>query len=213
MVPILDVGCGIGGSAISLNRSFGARVTEITISANQVAIGNDLAKACNSDVVLLQMDAETFEIEEPADVAWSVEAISHMSNKTGCFRSIAKNLRRGGTLIVADWFAASNISPDQEHDFLEPIERAMLVPKLETQDLYAEQIREAGLQVRLISDLSSQVAKTWDLAIELIGNPTLWRFAAERSKDFIAFLEGFRAMRAGYKSGALVYGFLVADKA
>jgi cyclopropane fatty-acyl-phospholipid synthase-like methyltransferase len=37
---ILDVGCGFGGSAISLNKSLGAHVTGITISANQVAIGN-----------------------------------------------------------------------------------------------------------------------------------------------------------------------------
>jgi tocopherol O-methyltransferase len=210
---ILDVGCGMGGSAISLSKSLGAHVTGITLSPTQVAIGNDLAKTCGADVVLLQADAETFEMEEPADVAWSIEAISHMSEKTRCFGSIAKNLKHGGTLVVADWFAAPDATADHEREFLEPIERTMLVPKLEKQAFYAERMREAGLEVRLIEDVSTHVSKTWDLAIELIGNPALWKFAAERGKDFVAFLEGFRAMRAGYRSGTLIYGVLVAHKA
>ena len=209
---ILDVGCGIGGSAISLNKTLGAQVTGITISSNQVAIGNDLAKACGADVLLLQTDAETFEIHEPFDAVWSIEAISHMSNKARCFCSIANNLRHGGTLVVADWFASSSTTPDQEQKFLAPIERAMLVPKLKSQTFYAECIREAGLQVSLVDDLSTHVSKTWDLAIELIADPNLWRFAAERGKDFLAFLEGFKAMRAGYRSGTLIYGLLVAHK-
>jgi tocopherol O-methyltransferase len=209
---ILDVGCGMGGSAISLSKMLGAHVTGITISPTQVAIGNDLAKACGADVVLLQADAETFEMEEPADVAWSIEAISHMSEKTRCFSSIGRNLRHGGTLVVADWFAAPQATADQEREFLEPIERSMLVPKLERQAFYAERMREAGLEVRLIEDVSAHVSKTWDLAIGLIGSPALWKFAAERGKDFLAFLEGFKAMRAGYRSRTLVYGLLVAHK-
>jgi hypothetical protein len=51
-----------------------------------------------------------------------------------------------------------------------------------------------------------------DLAIDLIKKPVLWKLAAALGKDFWAFLEGFIAMKAGYKAKALVYGVLIAQK-
>jgi tocopherol O-methyltransferase len=41
---ILDVGCGLAGTAIYLNKELDAHVCGITISPTQVKIGNDLAK-------------------------------------------------------------------------------------------------------------------------------------------------------------------------
>jgi cyclopropane fatty-acyl-phospholipid synthase-like methyltransferase len=52
---ILDVGCGLGGSAIFLSKILGARMTGITISPVQVAIGNALAREHGVDVQLLEM--------------------------------------------------------------------------------------------------------------------------------------------------------------
>jgi hypothetical protein len=50
----------------------------------------------------------------------------------------------------------------------------------------------------------------------LIGLPiavwALWKFAATRGEEFSAFLRGFRAMKAGYKSKALAYGVLIGQK-
>jgi tocopherol O-methyltransferase len=209
---ILDVGCGLGGTAVYLSKTLGANVTGITISPTQVEIGNNLAKHCGSDVRLLLMDAEALEMEERFDVVWSVEAISHLSDKPACFRSIAQVLASGGTLVIADWFRSSTATPAQDREFLEPIERAMLVPKLEVPKVYSDYITQAGLDVTCFEDLSANVFKTWDLAIDLIGKPALWKFAAARGKDFVSFLEGFVAMRAGYKSKSLVYGTLIAHK-
>src|SRR5215475_130239 len=81
---ILDVGCGLGGSAIFLSEILGARVTGITISPVQVEIGNALARHRGANVRLMRMDGETLEMEERFDVVWSVEAISHMSSRRDC---------------------------------------------------------------------------------------------------------------------------------
>ena len=209
---VLDVGCGMGGSAIFLSKILGAGVTGITISPTQVEIGNDLARDCGADVQLMLMDAEKLELDGRFDLVWSVEALSHLGNKTDCFRSIARLLDRGGKLVIADWFKSAAATPAQEREFLEPIERAMLVPKLETPAAYRHYIGEAGLNVTLFEDMSAHVSKTWDLAIELVRKPALWKLAAARGKDFMAFLAGFAAMRAGYRSRTLVYGALVAHK-
>jgi tocopherol O-methyltransferase len=209
---ILDVGCGMGGSAIFLSKTLGAHVTGITISPVQVEIGNALAREHGADVHLMQMDAEALDMEDRFDVVWSVEAISHLSNRGDSFRSIARLLEQGGQLVIADWFKSPTATAAQEREILEPIERAMLVPKLDPLDAYADYISQAGLTVTLSEDLSAHVSKTWDLAIELIRDPALWKFAEERGQDFVAFLEGFAAMRAGYGSKAFLYGALVGHK-
>jgi tocopherol O-methyltransferase len=209
---ILDVGCGLGGSAIFLSKCLGARVTGITISPIQVKIGNDLATQSDADVHLILMDAEALQMGDRFDVIWSVEALSHLSDKASCFRSIAQLLDRGGKLVIADWFKSDTATRSQERKFLEPIERAMLVPKLEVPSAYMNYIGQVGFKVVLFEDLSANVSKTWDLAIDLIGKPGLWKFAATRGKDFIAFLQAFAVMKAGYESKALLYGALIAEK-
>jgi tocopherol O-methyltransferase len=208
---ILDVGCGLGGSAIFLSKTLGASVMGITLSPIQVTIGNDLARACGADVRLVQMDAEQMTMEDRFDVAWSVEAISHMNNKSACFRAIARLLDRGGTFVIADWFKSATATAAEEREFLEPIERSMLVPKLQTQCAYVEQLSRAGLRMTACEDFSAKVVKTWELAGELIRKRALWKFAATRGTDFVAFLNGFAAMRAGYKSKALIYGAVIAQ--
>lgn len=209
---ILDVGCGLAGTAIYLSQALDAHVTAITISPIQIEIGSDLVRRCGADVRLLLMDAEDIAIEDRFDLAWSVEAISHLAAKRACFASIARLLTDGGTLVIADWFKSDTATAAEAAEFLQPIEKAMLVPKLETASTYEQYIREAGLTVTSFDDLSSRVARTWDLAAGLVKNPALWRFAATRGTDFLAFLQGIAAMRAGYKSGALVYGMILAQK-
>lgn len=88
----------------------------------------------------------------------------------------------------------------------------MLLPRLEEPAAYIAYIQEVGLTVTFFEDFSAHVLRTWDLALELIRNPALWKFAATRGRDFVAFLEGFAAMRAGYESKALLYGVLIAQK-
>ena len=125
---------------------------------------------------------------------------------------MARLLKTGGKLIIADWFRSHTASLKQEREFLNPIERAMLVPKLELPSVYMKYVTGTGLNAIEFEDLSTKVQKTWDLVIDLIKKPALWKLAAARSQDFSALLDGFRAMRAGYKSKALVYGVLTGQK-
>jgi hypothetical protein len=69
-----------------------------------------------------------------------------------------------------------------------------------------------GLQVIRREVLNQQVAKTWDICLEITRKKALWKLAAENGAEFVEFLRAFRAMRAGYASGNFVYGLLVAQK-
>ena len=91
-VRVLDVGCGIGGTAIYLHKALGAKVTGITISPNQIEIGNKLARRKNAKIKLMLIDADRFNLDNnfdrEFDIIWSVEAISHFHKKASFFSFI-----------------------------------------------------------------------------------------------------------------------------
>jgi MPBQ/MSBQ methyltransferase len=100
---ILDVGCGIGGSARILAKYYGFNVTGITISPEQVKRARELTPPgvnCNFQV----MDALDLKFEDGTfDGVWSVEAGAHMNDKTKFADELLRTLRPGGHLALADW--------------------------------------------------------------------------------------------------------------
>ena len=100
---ILDVGCGIGGSARILAKYYGFHVTGITISPAQVKRAIELTPDgmnCTfhvMDALDLKFDDGTF------DGIWSVEAGAHMNDKSKFANEMLRTLRPGGYLALADW--------------------------------------------------------------------------------------------------------------
>jgi 2-polyprenyl-3-methyl-5-hydroxy-6-metoxy-1,4-benzoquinol methylase len=70
----------------------------------------------------MQMDAQALDMQDRFDVVWSVEAISHLSNRRDCIRSMARVFEHGGQLVIADKSPTATAAPERQ--FLEPIERA-----------------------------------------------------------------------------------------
>lgn len=106
---VLDAGCGVGGSAIFLARTYGCRVTGLTESADQARIA--LANARRSGVDHLVtftvgdfhatgFDADSF------SVVWALESMSHSNRKRDLLAELYRILRPGGRLIGADYFSA-----------------------------------------------------------------------------------------------------------
>lgn len=100
---VLDVGCGIGGSARILARDYGLDVLGISISPAQIERARQLTAtgpSCRFQV----MDALALELPERSfDAVWSVEASPHMPDKQRYADELLRVLRPGGRLAVADW--------------------------------------------------------------------------------------------------------------
>jgi len=100
---VLDVGCGIGGSARILARDYGFEVLGISISPGQIARAQALTPSglnCRFAV----MDALALELANGSfDAVWSVEAGPHMPDKQRYADELLRVLRPGGLLAVADW--------------------------------------------------------------------------------------------------------------
>src|SRR5260370_4966165 len=102
---VLDVGCGVGGPMRSIARFSGATVTGITISPDQVAIGNKLnrrdglARQCTcleGDFMTMQLPDASF------DAAYTIEALCHATDRAVVFSEIHRVLRPAGLLVGVD---------------------------------------------------------------------------------------------------------------
>lgn len=109
---VLDVGCGIGGSARILARDYGFEVLGISISPAQVARARELTPADLPNCRFAVMDALALELPDGGpeggpdtgfDAVWSVEAGPHMPDKQRYADEMLRVLKPGGALAVADW--------------------------------------------------------------------------------------------------------------
>lgn len=208
---ILDVGCGFGASSIYLAKHYKAEATGITISPVQVEMANKAAAAAGVNASFLFMDAEAMSFQEPFDVVWSVESITHYQDIPRFFASAAKLLKPGGTLAITDWFKRRDLTPRECKKFLSSIEQGMLV-RLHTMEDYEGYIAASGLEVKHSEVLNKNCAKTWDFCLDIIKDKALWGFAAQNGAEVIRFLRAFKDMRVGFASGNFIYGLLVAKK-
>ena len=208
---ILDVGCGFGGSSIYLAKKYDAQATGITISQVQVEMANRAAAQAGVNAKFLLMDAEAMTFEGAFDVLWSVESITHYHDIPKFFLAAAKLLRPGGTLAITDWFRKEGLTPRECKKYLSAIEDGMMV-ELQTMEKYKSYMAAGGLEVVRSEMLNKHCAKTWDFCLDIIKDKTLWALAMQNGADFVRFLRAFKNMRAGYASGNLIYGMMVARK-
>ena len=100
---VLDVGCGIGGSARILSNDYGFDVVGISISkeqikrANELTINNDFCRFEVMNALDLKFSKGSF------DGVWSVEAGAHINDKQKFADEMLRVLRPGGVLAIADW--------------------------------------------------------------------------------------------------------------
>jgi len=100
---VLDVGCGIGGSARILSNDYGFDVVGISISQEQIKRANELTSN-NSFCRFEVMNALDLKFPKGSfDGVWSVEAGPHIFDKQQFADEMLRVLRPGGVLAIADW--------------------------------------------------------------------------------------------------------------
>ena len=102
---LLDVGCGLGGSAIFWAQEFGARVTAITIAPSHVELVAGFARLAGveSRVTPLLCDASMVPGEGCFDAAIAIES-SSLFPRRPWFRCLARLLRPAGRVFISDCF-------------------------------------------------------------------------------------------------------------
>jgi len=103
---ILDIGCGLGGPAFEMARSYGAKVVGIDLEAQ-------LIERANSDAARAKLDEQcSFHHVKPGalafddgsfDIVVSSGAITQTQDKSAIFAEISRVLRPGGWFSCYEW--------------------------------------------------------------------------------------------------------------
>ncbi|KAK3705670.1 hypothetical protein QZH41_009511 [Actinostola sp. cb2023] len=103
---VLDVGCGIGGSAFYMYKNFDVEVLAVDLSTNMIRIGQKRAEEehCTDKVKFGIVDITTAEYEPSSfDVIYSRDTILHIEDKATLFANFLKWLKPGGQLLISDY--------------------------------------------------------------------------------------------------------------
>lgn len=103
---VLDLGCGVGGTATWLAQTLGIRVTGITLSSEQVGLARlrtlQLGLADSVDFVL--GDFSALPPLPPVQAACAIESFVHAADPVEFFSMSARQIVPGGRLIICDDF-------------------------------------------------------------------------------------------------------------
>ncbi len=109
---VLDVGCGLGGSARYLADRFGCSVTGVDVTEQYLEAARQLTELTGladritytqASAVQLPFDEETF------DIVWTEHAQMNIADKERLYSEIARVLKPGGSLLFHDIFAGAGV--------------------------------------------------------------------------------------------------------
>ena len=116
---VLDVGCGLGGSAIHMAKLYGASVTGMDLSKNMIAIAKGYAAEAaveinfeSADIMTQDYPAESF------DVIFSRDAMMHFDNLPLLFTKFYRWLKPGGKLLISTYNAGKGAQTQAYKDYL-----------------------------------------------------------------------------------------------
>lgn len=205
---ILDIGCGIGGPAFEMARTFDAEVVGIDLEAplieraTSAATNKGLADRCFFEAV--DVGPLTFP-DQSFDIVVTSGAITQTEDKAEIFRECFRVLRPGGHLSCYDWMKSDIPYSD---DMLYWFKMEGLTYALETLDDCRSRFEDCGFVGVEVEDASSwyrsQVNREYDLMkgdlyprmVELLGK-----------EDANYFVENWRAMVVVCNQGEMRQGY------
>jgi len=210
---VLDIGCGIGGSALWLADQYECRVTGLTISPVQARMATKKAKSKGlaNRVKFLVTDANTWQPQpESVDVVWIMESSEHFENKKNFFARCACALKPDGVLAVCAWLRGEQ--SEREQQLVAAIAEAMFSASLDTLGQYAAWMREANLEVETALDITQNVAPTWGHCFRMARRLKLHWLVHLADAPTRRFIQSFPLMSRAYANGAMAFGLFVARK-
>jgi tocopherol O-methyltransferase len=210
-----DIGCGMGGSSQWLAKELGCSITGVTLSpvqhwwASQSAFWSGVKPRPRFRCA----DAEQIEFDEgSADFVWSIECTEHLFEKPRFFQRAAGWLKPGGKFALCAWLAGHEPLSLEQANLAQRVCEGMFCPSLGTLDDYIQWFREAGMKVTHSEIWTRQVEQTWEICQQRVEKSGMRWLARLLGPNHVLFLDRFEAILKAYRTGAMEYGALVAEK-
>ncbi len=156
---VLDAGCGIGGSTLWLAKNIGCNVTGISLSARQVQTANDLSKSESLQPIAIfeQQDFTATNYEtESFDIIWAIESVCHANDKSKFINEAYRLLKKGGRLILADFFKKENLA-GTDASLIIQWANGWAIDDFATIEKFNEQLKNAGFFNIKIEDATTKI--------------------------------------------------------
>jgi tocopherol O-methyltransferase len=212
---VLDVGCGMGGTAMYLARELGCEVTAVTLSPVQRLWATVVSRlrGLGRQTHFLQGDAEKLSLAPDSfDVVWSVECTEHLYDKPGFFGRAARWLRPGGKVAVCAWLAGDDPLSREASELVGQVCEGFLCPSLGSAAEYQQWMQAAELTMLSYRDVTAKVDRTWEICLERTRSAWVQRFARRAGASMDCFLHRFATILRAYRTGAMKYGCFVAER-
>jgi cyclopropane fatty-acyl-phospholipid synthase-like methyltransferase len=203
---VLDVGCGCGHPALRLVRTSGVDVVGISVSHVQVEQANEAAaEAGLADKATFQFtDAMDMSFPDASfDAAWAFESMWHMPDRGRVLSEIARVLRPGGRLAIADVIERGPVSPEGR-EVLDHICQNYAVKSLGTIDEYRESLAANGFVDVEIRDITDNCARTTALMADGVETQRDKLVSLVGEEQAASLLDFMRRAAAAPESGYLI---------
>jgi tocopherol O-methyltransferase len=178
---ILDAGCGVGGSAIWLAKTYDVEVVGITPVASQVARAHRYAQEQGvADQVSFEQQDYTHTAFPDAsfDVVWAMESLCHAPEKRLVLAEARRLLRPGGQVGIVEYMRTRRPHASAGETLLHSWLSGWAIPDLATAAEWLEWTQDVGLHDVQLVDLTPNVrpslrrlywlaALTWPVAFPL----------------------------------------------
>lgn len=214
---ILDLGCGIGGSALHLASKYDCNIHGLTLSPVQANRATERAEAADLSRQAQFHVADAMKPPFPAgkfDLVWSMESGEHMPDKRKFLESCFAMLKPGGLLLMATW-CHRNTPPalsDEENEELMKLYDAYHLPYIISTDDYARQAGEIGFIDIDTADWSDAVAPFWQAVVKSVFRVKSLSGLVQSGWTTIRGAFAMSIMIRGYRSGLIKFGLLQARK-
>jgi sterol 24-C-methyltransferase len=209
---VLEIGCGIGGPALTIAEETGAAVTGIDLSAVNICSARRRATASRHAGLVSFALADGMSLpfaDGSFDGVYEFEAGCHMPDKDAWMGECIRVLRRGGRLVLFDWFAADDVD-DRIEGLNEEVCRRFAIPGLVSMRHLTQSLRGRGQEIIALRDFSREgsIAGNW---APLMAGPCSHSAAPGLPKLWEIGPAG-RALHAAAAAGTLVIGLLASEK-
>jgi ubiquinone/menaquinone biosynthesis C-methylase UbiE len=174
---LIDVGCGHGSTAARVIAHHAVQITGVSVSDYQVEVANSRPQPPDlpgramfrlADAMKLPFQSESF------DGAYAIESLMHMEDKEAALRHIARVLRPGGRLVIAEHHLDGELAAP---DVTRMADAYAFFKFSLTTDLYRQLLRAAGLKVVDHTDITENVRRSY------VSMTSAWQDAARKDPD------------------------------
>lgn len=211
---VLDSGCGLGGTAVTLAQQYGVNVSGVTICESHVPLAQqwaeeqevgDLVKFYHGDFMELPFPDATF------DVVVNQESFCYATDRLAYLRGVSRVLKPGGRWQMLDFILANRSMSASEKALHLSLQRSYHMPPLTTIPQLLATLTEAGFQQTSERNITAQIMPCAEahrnrLKLFVLMAPPL----QPRAANLRELIQGIFDGEKGFREEVFTYNFVSA---